>query len=116
MTAQKDALVEALKRAQEERTLVELKLDESNEARRRHEEDLRVQLNVVETLRANINKMSDTHHKQVAELNRQHEAELEAVQAKFDKTKKELVETVQDNIILDGKLRAAHDRIARFMS
>ncbi|CAK4096181.1 unnamed protein product [Aphanomyces euteiches] len=116
MTAQKDDLAEALKRAQEERTLVELKLDESNQTRRRHEEDLRVQLNVVETLRANINEMSDTHHKQVAELNRQHEAELEAVQAKLDKTKKELVETVQDNIILDGKLRAAHDRIARFMS
>ncbi|CAK4671166.1 unnamed protein product [Aphanomyces euteiches] len=116
MTAQMDALAEALKRAQEERTLVELKLDESNQTRRRHEEDLRVQLNVVETLRANINEMSDTHHKQVAELNRQHEAELEAVQAKLDKTKKELVETVQDNIILDGKLRAAHDRIARFMS
>jgi hypothetical protein len=42
--------------------------------------------------------------------------EYEKLRNQLDKTKKELAESIQDNILLDGKLRQAQDRIARFLN
>ncbi|RHY93059.1 hypothetical protein DYB37_001318 [Aphanomyces astaci] len=123
----------------------------------------------IDTLRGNIVELQTGHEERMLEKTKRHEEgssiiyyrfmiddglEFDKLLVKFDKTKKELVETVQDNIIsltmyilylfdiwkyvfaiyicicliyvkyvslnlvhiLDGKLRAAHDRISRFLS
>ncbi|KDO18039.1 hypothetical protein SPRG_16551 [Saprolegnia parasitica CBS 223.65] len=74
-------------------------------------------------LRATIDEQATAHAATLQQAAARHDEEYTKLQAKLDKTNKELVESVQDNIIsfsrnhaLDGKLRQAQERISRFLS
>ncbi|KDO34841.1 hypothetical protein SPRG_00902 [Saprolegnia parasitica CBS 223.65] len=67
-------------------------------------------------LRATIDEQATAHAATLQQAAARHDEEYTKLQAKLDKTNKELVESVQDNIALDGKLRQAQERISRFLS
>ncbi|GLE03757.1 hypothetical protein PINS_up012659 [Pythium insidiosum] len=48
-----------------------------------------------------------------AELKVQYEKELTTLQQRFDKTKRELMETMSQNLSLDGRLRKAQEKLTR---
>ncbi|KAF0687588.1 Aste57867_20707 [Aphanomyces stellatus] len=116
MTKERDDLIVALRNTKDSLRLLEGVLEETQTTCQEYETELDEKDEAIGALRGNIEEITAAHEVRVSEKSKRYEEEYDKLLAKYDKTKKELVETVQDNIILDGKLRAAHDRISRFLS
>ncbi|ETV66133.1 hypothetical protein, variant 1 [Aphanomyces astaci] len=155
MTTQRDNLAATLQDTQQSVRRLEALLVERDEMCVVLKREVSEKGAAIDTLRGNIVELQTGHEERMLEKTKRHEEEFDKLLVKFDKTKKELVETVQDNIIsltmyilylfdiwkyvfaiyicicliyvkyvslnllvhiLDGKLRAAHDRISRFLS
>lgn len=64
-------------------------------------------------LQDELSTVVEAAHTRECELQVEHEREQVLLQAKFDKTKRELLDTMSQNLNLDGRLKKAQEKIAR---
>jgi hypothetical protein len=107
------ALTARVKSAEDEVSVLKVQLD-GVYARLETAED--IQMRFSETITQLHNEMRVTleaARTQEQEMRVKYEREAMVLQAKFDKTKRELLDAMSQNLNLDGRLRKAHEKITR---
>lgn len=77
------------------------------------EETLVSSSNCLTQLQSELRACEEAHATREKELQVKFERELMVLQAKFDKTKRELLDTMSQNLNLDGRLKKAQEKITR---